>query len=175
MKQTHTIPNGKEIPLEVYEPINNGEAVNNIPLKDMSPSLGSETFTREDYLHMRKIDMERENLNRFELRFDPISKREQLGGIKYQIIDGKKSDVPLVDEMGEVLRYPSKFFVTGTGSGFTYEADLTKEIYDALEVGYSYILKGRIANVKRYGEEVFTIYPMSCSFQALKLFQQALE
>lgn len=51
-----------------------------------------------------------------------MSKNTELSGIKYQIIDGKKSDIPMVTEDGEILRYPSKYFinVTYTGCSETY-------------------------------------------------------
>ncbi len=163
-RTTTTLPSGKEIPVYVH-PVNNGVSANNVDIKDMSAQNEGVYMTLEEYECRRKKDIERESLNRVELRFDLLSKREHQGGVKYQMIDGKKSDVPMVDDEGNMLRYPSKFFITGTTSGATPELGVTPELYNSLVVGDSYILKGRMGTVRNFGEDKFEFIPMSFEYR----------
>lgn len=144
--------NGKEIPVAVHVPVNNGEASNNVGLKDMSPQQNGTYLTVEAYREMRKRDAELDSMNLWSVGATIMSKRVELGGIKYQIIDGKKSDIPLLDDELEPLRYPSKFHIQISYFGYGEELQVSKDIYEALDVGQKYLLKAHRGPVTSFGQ-----------------------
>ena len=159
----HIAPSGQEIPV-IVRPMSNGESANNVDILDMSAQVEPEFITYEEYKAIRKREKERENMSHFLLSFKPIRKIENQGGIRFKVVDGKKTDVALTDDQDNVLRYPSKYSIEGIAPGCTPIIEVSKEIYDSLELGETYLLKGRLGNVRSFGEERFTTIPESFEY-----------
>jgi len=75
MKLASQNVNGKEIPVIIHEPVNNGEAANNVGLKDMSPKVGEGEMTMDKFNEMMALYNARVNANQVTLSAQ-ISARE---------------------------------------------------------------------------------------------------
>jgi len=152
MKTTHTTPSGKEIPVTVYEPINNGEAVNNIPILDMSPKIGETNMNMDEFSRMMRVYNERVNANIVTLSAE-ISSREVFKGKEKT---DKATGVPVLDSHGFPVYYPDRYKVTLTFKGGTLVQNVSEAMYNELELNSTYMFKGSLGFVKDFGNDVLS-------------------
>ncbi|AFL69767.1 hypothetical protein [Sulfurospirillum barnesii] len=147
MKTTMKEINGKQVPVTTIE---NGEAVNNVEIKDMNPLAGN--FTMEDFNRMMALHNQRVNANEVTLSAE-ITAKEIIKG--KERID-KDSRLPVLDSDGFPTFYPNRYKITFTFKGGTLTQTVSEEMYTSLEMGATYMLKGALGFVKDFGQEVLS-------------------
>lgn len=149
--QTHTTPNGQEIPV-VVRPMSNGESVNNVDVIDMSPTYGETNMNMEEFTRMMKLHNERVNANKVVLSAE-ISAREIIKG--KEKVD-KASNLPILDSHGFPVTYPDRYKVTLTFKGGTLVQNVSEAMYNDLELNATYMFKGSLGFVKDFGNDVLS-------------------
>ena len=132
-------------------PMPSSEAVNNVQIKDMTPQSDSVYMTVAEFNERMRESRKLDTMNLWTVNMTIMSKNTELGGIKYQMIDGKKSDIPMVTEDGEIFRYASKYSINVTYTGCSETYFISKEFYDAFDVGSSYLMKFHRGLVTTFG------------------------
>lgn len=158
----HTAPSGQEIPV-IVRPMSNGESANNVDILDMSAQSEPQYLTLEDMKEHIRREKELDSLNIWDVTMEIMSKRIEPGGIRYQKVDGKKTDNPVLNTItGEPLRYDDKYYATVTFKGGSETFQFPKDFYDAFEVGERYRVKAFYGVVQNFGNSqmgfVFTSF-----------------
>lgn len=140
------------------QPIESGEAVNNIEIKDMSPKIDGD-MDMETFLKLQKKFDELINANEIRLSSKIVNKT---------VINGKErtdkaTGLPIVDEFGQVRCYPNRYIVTLSFQGGSLEYGCDENMYKELDLNSTYLFKGRIGFIKEYGKEVTS--PIFASWQ----------
>ena len=158
-KTTTTLPSGKEIPVYTH-PLPNGQAANNVQIKDMSAQTEPQAMTFEEQKKQLREMMKRSNRNVTEVGGTVTARRVNQGSLVYEKdANGKKTETPRVDEFGNEVRYADTYYITFAFRGGSKEYPVSKELYDALEVGEEYLLKGDQSRYREFGrEEVGTVW-----------------
>ena len=120
--------NGKDIPVAVHTPVNNGEAVNNVDLKDMSPKVGDGSMTMEEFHRMMALYNEQVNANKVTLSAQ-ISQREVLNG---KARTDQATGAPLLDASGDPTFYPNRYKITLIFKGGTLVQNVSETMYNEL-------------------------------------------
>ena len=151
----HTLPNGEQVPVRVSTaPVNNGESSNNVDLKDMSPMSESSFSSAEEQRRIVREQIARMNRNRVELSVMVLSKRVNRGALVMEKdASGNRTTNPRLDEHGNEMRYADTYFATFSFRGGSKEYPVTFEIYDALEIGNEYFMKGYTGAYREFGQE----------------------
>lgn len=144
--------NGKEIPVAVHVPVNNGEAANNVEIKDMSPKIGDMAMSMDDFNRMMALYNQRVNANNVTLSAE-ISAKEIIKG--KEKID-KASGLPVLDGEGFPLFYPNRYNVTLTFKGGTLVQSVSETTYNELNIASTYMFKGSLGFVKQFGQDVLS-------------------
>ena len=141
--------NGKDIPVAVHVPVNNGEAVNNVDIKDMSPKfdtpLGQFDMATMIAMH-QKVDS---IINRKVLE-------ETFVVVKKYIVEGnqmsdRKTKEPLFNGDGSPRMFADKYFIVVLAQGEDMKIPCDKTMYDFVEIDQRYLFKGKTAWVTEYG------------------------
>lgn len=147
MKTMEKEINGKKIPVTMVE---SGESANNVELTDMSPNAGG--FSMEDFNRLMVLHNQRVNANEVTLSAE-ITAKEVIKG--RERID-KESRLPVLDHEGFPTFYPNRYKITFTFKGGTLTQTVSEEMYQSLEMGATYMLKGSLGFVKDFGQEVLS-------------------
>jgi|GEM_PF-1889510 len=143
---------GKEIPVTIFKPINNGEAANNVDLKDMSPKVGDGSMTMEEFHYMMSLYNAKVNANQVTLSAQ-ISQREVQNG--KQRTD-KTTGAPILDASGDPTFYPNRYKITLIFKGGTLVQNVSETMYNELELNSTYMFKGSLGFVKDFGQDVLS-------------------
>ena len=67
----------------------------------------------------------------------------------------KETGEPIVDEFGEIRRFPDSYYAVLSFMGGTLETAITAEQYNALQgkIGKNFNCKGVLAKVRRFGQD----------------------
>jgi hypothetical protein len=68
------------------------------------------------------------------------------------IIDKATNSASIDPKTGETRRYADKYYATLEFNGGTLKSEISKELYEPLEIGGRYSCSGRIASVNVFGE-----------------------
>ncbi|ATB68871.1 hypothetical protein SJPD1_1060 [Sulfurospirillum diekertiae] len=148
---TETV-NGKEVPVLVHTPVNNGESANNVGLKDMSPKVGEGEMTMDKFHEMMALYNEQVNANKVTLSAQ-ISQREVQNG--KQRTD-KTTGAPILDALGDPTFYPNRYKITLIFKGGTLVQNVSETMYNELELNSTYMFKGSLGFVKDFGQDVLS-------------------
>jgi len=144
--------NGNPVPVTVFAPVNNGDAANNVPLKDMSPKVGEGEMNMDEFYRMMRIHNERVNANQIVLSAE-ISAKEVIEG-KMRV--DKATQAPILDGMGQPIFYPDRYKVTLTFKGGTLVQTVGETMYNSLDLNSTYQFKGHLGFVKDFGQDVLS-------------------
>ncbi|MDD4949631.1 hypothetical protein [Sulfuricurvum sp.] len=107
----------------------------------------------KDTLHLDSIKDEAREYSKltrthlYKLAFTVIKRDEVLGGIKKD----RETKLPMVDEHGEDVRYPSKYKIVGAYNGGQMSFYVTKDQYDQIKFNELYLGTGFITTVIEFG------------------------
>ena len=152
MKTATTTVNGKEIPVIIHESVNNGEAANNVELKDMSPKIGEDEMTMDKFNEMMALYNARVNANQVTLSAQ-ISAREVQKGKERS---DKATGALILDGEGNQTFYPSRYKITLIFKGGTLVQNVSEAMYNELELNSTYMFKGSLGFVKDFGQDVLS-------------------
>lgn len=144
--------NGKEVPVAVHAPINNGEAVNNVDIADMSPKVGESSMTMGDFNRMMALYNAKVNANEVTLSAQ-ISQHEVFKG---RPRTDKTTGAPLLDNEGQPTFYPDRYKITLIFKGGTLVQTVSENMYNELELNSTYMFKGSLGFVKDFGQDVLS-------------------
>lgn len=144
--------NGKSVPVAVHKPVNNGEAVNNLEIKDMSPKIGEGSMTMEDFNRMMALYNAKVNANNVTLSAQ-ISQHEVIAG-KPRV--DKSTGAPHLDGEGNPTFYPDRYKITLIFKGGTLVQNVSEAMYNELELNSTYMFKGSLGFVKDFGQDVLS-------------------
>lgn len=144
--------NGKQIPVITHAPVNNGEAANNVELKDMAPKIGEDEMTMDKFNEMMALYNARVNANQVTLSAQ-ISAREVLKGKERT---EKTTGAPLLDGDGNPTFYPNRYKITLIFKGGTLVQNVSETMYNELELNSTYMFKGSLGFVKDFGQDVLS-------------------
>lgn len=144
--------NGKEIPVTVLKPVDNGEAANNVGLKDMSPKVGESNMDMDEFKRMMAIYNEQVNANKVILSAQ-ISQREVIKG---KARTDKTSGAPILDGAGDPTFYPDRYKITLIFKGGTLVQNVSETMFNELELNSTYMFKGSLGFVKDFGQDVLS-------------------
>jgi len=157
--------NGNPVPVTVFAPVNNGDAANNVPLKDMSPNGQVVSMTLDEQKRQLREMLSRLNRNIIELGVTVVSKRIVQGGIVFEKdSNNKKTETPRIDEFGNEVRYPDTNYITLSFRGGSKEYPVSEDFYNSVDVGGEYLFKGRLGAVRSFGKTDFDIVWNSYEF-----------
>jgi len=134
--------------IEDTSTVNNGQAVNNTEVKDMSPTING--MDMKQFAQMQKKFDELVNANVVTLSAKIRDKEVRKGN---EIVN-KKTGIPEVDEHGQPKRYADTFSVTLLFQGGSLEYKCREEMYEELELNSTYQFQGYIGAVKEFGKDV---------------------
>ena len=80
-----------------------------------------------------------------------IAKKEKIDGIPVVIKDTK--ELVYDEKTGEQKFYPDRWSITLEFNGGSLETEVSKDLFNSLQVGARYSAQGRIGFVKLYGKE----------------------
>lgn len=130
--------------------VNNGEAVNNTEVKDMSPRIGD--MDMGEFAKMQRKFDELVNANQITLSAKIRNKEIKKGN---EILD-KQTKVPVVDENGDVKRYADTYTVTLLFQGGSLDYKCKEDMYEELELNSTYQFKGYLGVVKEFGKDMIS-------------------
>lgn len=148
---TETI-NGKKVQVAVHTPVNNGEALNNVGIADMSPKVGDGSMTMEEFHRMMALYNEQVNANKVTLSAQ-ISQREVING---KARTDKTTGAPILDALGDPTFYPNRYKITLIFKGGTLVQNVSETMYNELELNSTYMFKGSLGFVKDFGQDVLS-------------------
>lgn len=142
--------NDKEVPVFTHKPINNGEAVNNTEIKDMSPKFDTPIgqldmatlmamYKRVDSIVNRKI---------LEDSFDVVKKYVVAGN---QMAD-RETKEPLFNLDGSPRMFADRYYIVVLAQGEDMKIQCEKDMYDSVEADQRYLFKGKTCWVTEYGK-----------------------
>lgn len=136
--------NGKEVPVLVKAPVDNGESANNVEIKDMQPQVSTPvgSITLQSFMELYKQAQEIFGRNVVETSMT-VTKKSTYAGRQKTKTENNLS-VPVLDENGEFVYYPDSFFVTADAKGRDIFVRVTREEFDMIQEGGIYIFKGHM-------------------------------
>jgi len=153
MKTTTTkLPDGREVPLIVHEPIENPEAANNVDLKDMSPTVGDSQMSQAEFLRLMRLHNEKVNANTVTLSAEVSAKEVFEGKARTE----KATNAPILDADGNQLYYPNRFRITLTFKGGLLTQTVSEKMFNDLQLGSTYMFKGHLGFIKDFGQDILS-------------------
>ncbi len=157
--QTHTAPNGQEIPV-IVRPMSNGESANNVDIIDISPKINTPfgEISIDDYVAFFE---QAKNI------FEKHSAIDVLLVVKKEVIAGsqqvdKKTNIPKVDSEGNPIFWADRYSLTVKADDDELRFQCDKVLFDSVEEGRRYDFKGRNRWVMNFGRrEWVTVYTVA--------------
>lgn len=143
--------NGKDIPVAVHVPVNNGEAVNNVDIKDMSPKFDTPLGQLDMATLMAMYKKVDSIVNRkvLEDSFDVVKKYIVAGT---QMTD-RETKEPLFNPVdGSPRMFADKYYIVVSAQGEDMKISCDKTMYDSVEEDQRYLFKGKTGWVTEYGK-----------------------
>ncbi len=136
--------------MKKVENMENGQAVNNVEVKDMSPKPFEGLSHEQVMAIVRQREIE-STKNYVEIIATPREKEIILGK---DIID-KQTGLPKLDSEGNVLRYSNKYYVDlSFDGGVLKKYPCKKEMFDEIEEGVKHRFIGYMGTYKNFGDEI---------------------
>lgn len=145
--------NGNPVPITVFSPVNNGDAANNVPLKDMSPKVGESSMSMEEFNRMMALYHEEYNANKVVLSITVTSMEVRPG---QQRVD-KETKIPLVDSDGFPIYYPDRYSVSYSFEGGASSENVSESFYKQLELNGRFKIMGKMGMKRDFGQDKFSL------------------